>query len=68
MGLFNVKKGQHLRPVVPPFLATGTSSVEDNFSTVLVRADSFCFTHHSPPAVKPRSEQATDGNQSMAQN
>ena len=50
MGLFNVKKGQRLRPVVPPFLATGTSSVEDNFSTVLVRADGFCFTHPSPPA------------------
>ena len=38
MRLFNVKKGQHLRPVVPTFLASGTSFVEDNFSMDLVAA------------------------------
>lgn len=36
MRLFNIKKGQHFRPVVPTFLASGTSFVEDNFSTDLV--------------------------------
>lgn len=50
MRLFNIKKGQHFRPVVPTFLASGTSFVEDNFSTDLVvvggGADSVSLTTH----------------------
>lgn len=50
MRLFNIKKGQHFRPVVPTFLASGTSFVEDNFSTdlVVVGVGGVQILFHSP--------------------